>query len=251
MIALSPARLGGSPSFPASWTPQVFEAAYQHAIEAYPKEAAGMVVDGDYVRLDNLSTSPDHDVVLSDADLIRVANAELFFHSHPDAPACPSEQDMLYQEQLGIPFVVICLPVFDLFCWGDMLQRAPLLGRSFRHGINDCYSLVRDFYDEYGIAQLPGKARGWGWWNKNQNLYVENFERANFVAIPPDEAVRNGDLLLFKFTFPVPMHAAIVIERDLLMHHMSGDKPYDPTRLSVAVPRTRLIRHAVMGLRQK
>ncbi len=59
------------------------------AVEAYPEEAAGIVTWGEYQRLANLSTTPDRDVLLTDADLVRVAEAELFFHSHPDGSAAP------------------------------------------------------------------------------------------------------------------------------------------------------------------
>ena len=55
---------------------------------------------------------------------------------------------MRYQQQLGIPFVVMCWPLYDVFWWGDKLPRAPLIGRGFRHGIHDCYSLIRDYYGD-------------------------------------------------------------------------------------------------------
>ena len=57
--------------------------------------------------------------MLSDDDLCASAGADLFFHSHPDGLGCPSETDMIYQQQLGIPFVVMCMPIYDFFCFGD------------------------------------------------------------------------------------------------------------------------------------
>ena len=91
---------------------------------------------------------PTKDIALDDDDLLRAAKAELFFHSHPDGVGCPSESDMRYQQQLAIPFVVMVWPLYDCFWWGDQLTPAPLLGRGFRHGVHDCYSLLRDYYVE-------------------------------------------------------------------------------------------------------
>lgn len=241
-----------SPGFPEAWTHDVARAAYQHAVEVYPREAAGIVEGGQYVPLDNVSQSPDRDVVLSDADLLRVADAALFFHSHPDGLGCPSEQDMLYQQQLGIPFVVIVLPVYDVFCFGDMLARAPLIGRGFRHGVHDCYAVMRDWYAEAGVTGFPDQPRSWEWWTKSggKDLYMA-FSAHGFERIDLGEPPRRGDVALFKFRFDVPMHGAVVVDRDLLLHHASGVKAVDVTRLSALVPRVRLHRHITMALRHR
>jgi proteasome lid subunit RPN8/RPN11 len=240
-----------SPVFPEAWTQEVAEAAYNHAAEVYPHEAAGIVERGAYVRLDNRSTTPGEDVKLSDEELVRVAQAEVFFHSHPDAPGVPSEHDMVYQKQLGVPFVVMCLPIYDCFAWGDTLARAPIMGRGFRHGVHDCYSLVRDWYREAGIVDLDEWPRGWEWWTRaGQNLYRDNFEATGFQQIPVSEATQRGDGLLFAFNYKVPMHAALVVDKDLLLHHASGSRAVDATRLSTLVPRLRLVRHAVMAVRR-
>ena len=53
------------------------------------------------------------------------------------------------------------------------------------------------------------------------------------------------------FNYQVPMHGAVVWDRDLILHHPAGMKPVDPTRLSVLAPRTRFIRHVALALRRK
>ena len=241
-----------SPVLPECWTHDIAEAAYNHAAEVYPNEAAGIVEGEHYVRLENRSTTPGEDVKLSDEELLRVASADVFFHSHPDAPGVPSEHDMIYQKQLGIPFVVMCLPIYDFFAWGDTMTRQPLIGRGFRHGVHDCYSLVRDWYRENDGLELPEWPRGWEWWlDGTHNLYRDNFEALGFEQIPVGEATQKGDGLLFAFNYKTPMHAAIVIDRDLLLHHASGVRAVDSTRLSTLVPRSRYGRHAAMALRRR
>ena len=233
---------------PVTWTQEVDEAARAHALEVYPAEAAGIVEGGHYVRLENRSSDPKADVCLDDDDLLRVAGADVFFHSHPDGIGSPSAQDMIYQMQLGIPFVILVVPFIDLFAFGDQLPRAPLIGRGFRHGVHDCYSLIRDWYAEQGVDLVEGP-RDWEWWSKGQDLYLENFARAGFSAIPPSEAQRLGDVVLFKFNYKVPMHGGVVQNGGLILHHPAGINAVDPTRLSALVPRSRYAQHISFALR--
>jgi cell wall-associated NlpC family hydrolase len=159
---------------------------------------------------------------------------------------------MIYQQQLGVPFVVITLPRYDLFCFGDMLARAPLIGRGFRHGVHDCYAVMRDWMAaELGLT-FPDQPRSWEWWTKagGQNLYMA-FEQHGFERIDLGEPPKRGDVALFNFRFDVPMHGAVVIDRDLLLHHASGVNAVDATRLSALVPRTRLGRHIAIALRHQ
>jgi cell wall-associated NlpC family hydrolase len=240
-----------SPLRPAAWTDAVHEAAKAHTAEAYPAEAVGIVEGGQYVRLENHSAAPHLDVNLSEADLLRVAKAEAFFHSHPDGVGAPSASDMLYQIQLGLPFVVMVWPVYDVFWWGDVLERAPLLGRGFRHGIHDCYSLIRDYFRERRGVELPNQPRDWAWWDDfhRLDLYRDNFKAAGFEVIDKREATQPGDTLLMAFNYTVPMHGAVVWDDELIIHHPAGQRSVDPTRLSVLVPRSRFIRHTSLALR--
>jgi proteasome lid subunit RPN8/RPN11 len=238
-----------SPAFPVEWTEEVSRAARNHAQACYPAEAVGIVTDGAFVPLINQSSEPGLEVALSDDDWLRAAQAQVFFHSHPDGPACPSEADMRYQMQLGIPFVVVTWPIGDMFCWGDTLEPAPLIGRGFRHGVHDCYSLVRDWYWQQRQVRLADAPRGWEWWNHGQKIYADGLKAAGFVTIPINEAIEPGDGLLFNFRSKTPMHAALVTTPDLLMHHVAGIRAYDPTRLSALVPRLRWARHATLAVR--
>lgn len=233
---------------PSAFTADVRAAAVAHAQEVFPEEAAGIVEGGAYVRLANLSPDNQNAVGLSDADLIRVGGAEVFFHSHPNGVGAPSEADMTYQLQLGIPFVIAALPSLDVFAFGDQLPRQPLVGRGFRHGVHDCYALIRDWWTEKRGIEHPEFPREWEWWNKGKSHYLDNFRRWGFREIARDQAFEEGDIVLFQFHYKVPMHAAVVLDRHLLMHHAAGFKPVDASRLSAAVPRSRyghLISHAL------
>jgi cell wall-associated NlpC family hydrolase len=70
-------------------------------------------------------------------------------HSHPDAPAQPSEADRASCEATGLPWVIVSVregQFEELHQFAPTGWQAPLLGRQFFHGVLDCYTLVRDWY---------------------------------------------------------------------------------------------------------
>jgi cell wall-associated NlpC family hydrolase len=95
------------------------------------------------------------------------------------------------------------------------------VGREFVHGIVDCYTLVRDFFQrEYGII-LSDYHRRDQWWHNGENMYVENFAKEGFSRVPLEQLQR-GDLLLMNLQSPVPNHAAIYLGDQQILHHVQG-----------------------------
>ncbi len=73
--------------------------------------------------------------------------------------------------------------------------KAPLVGRNYIHGIQDCYSIVRDFYErELGI-NLSDYEREDAWWEsrESKSLYLDNFEKEGFVEV---NDVQYGDVMM-------------------------------------------------------
>lgn len=231
----------------------------EHALEAFPNEAGGVLTTKGYVRLENIHHEPTEGVRFKPGVLAKYEDAgELLavFHSHPssdESPAIfgPSEGDMISQASWGVPFLLawtdgeICSHVA---MWGDELERLPLLGRPFQHGISDCYEMIRDFYFiTYGInlRQFP---RDWMWWRTGKNLYMDGFALAGFKRISAAD-VQTGDVVLFKIRSDVPNHGGIVMERGLLLHHATSKNAYDPARISNTTPIGRYLEFDPLWLR--
>jgi cell wall-associated NlpC family hydrolase len=114
-------------------------------------------------------------------------------------------------------------------------MRAPLLGRQFFHGVLDCYTLIRDWYErEAGIA-LPDFERSDDWWTKGQDLYMQGFAAAGFARIPDGAELRAGDVILMAVRAPVANHAGIYLDTralaeapdlhrvpNAMLHHLYG-----------------------------
>ena len=215
----------------------------EHARAEYPNEAIGYLdQQGNYHRLRNRAADPARQAVPDPREvtpLLAGGDLAVLCHTHPGGPDCPSEQDMVSQQDMDVPFAIMATngqACAAPFCWGaGVTDNAPLVGRSFRHGVRDCYALVRDWYlAEQGVT-LPDYPRGWEWWSAGypgeRDLYQRFFREAGFVPIRHDE-VRPGDVWLASVRSPVPNHAGVYLKGGLTIHHPSSGLAHDPNRLS-------------------
>lgn len=163
----------------------------------------------------------------------------------------PSAAEMRAQEALQVPFGVAVSDgarVVDRFWFGDQCPVEPLLGRPFRHGVSDCYTLIRDWHRREHGAVLPVFPRDWNWWLDGLDLYTEGFGKAGFRAVARDELAA-GDTILFRMRSKVPNHGGVFLGDGWLVHHPGSVKPYDFMRVSHRVELERWERHATHWLR--
>lgn len=198
-----------------------------HAREDQPNEACGLVVArGEkfrLVRAKNISDSPRTTFDLDPEAWLEVNDDEEVigvYHSHPQSSAEPSLADLTSCETSGLPWHIV-----DLEGGYRRIDPsgfvAPLLQRPYVHGVHDCYSCVRDWYNTEWDLGLPDFDRDNEWWNKGQNLYLDNFEKCGFVQLR-DAEVRHGDAFLIQVRSKVPNHAAVYIGNEMIIHHPFG-----------------------------
>ena len=67
------------------------------------------------------------------------------YHSHPSGPPFPSEADLTLASHLACPCFIIALSpeaAPEIIAYGPP-QPLDLAHRIFRHGVTDCYGLIR------------------------------------------------------------------------------------------------------------
>lgn len=163
----------------------------------------------------------------------------------------PSASEMRAQAALEVPFgVLVCdrSRCIDRFWFGDQCPMLPLLGRPFRHGVTDCWSLIRDFYRQERNVLLPDYPRDWNWWTEGMDLYRQGFGEAGFRPVDPASA-ENADVVLFQMRSKVPNHGAVLLEDGWMLHHPASIRPYDSLRLSYRQPLERWKPHVTHWLR--
>jgi cell wall-associated NlpC family hydrolase len=108
----------------------------------------------------------------------------------------------------------------EVFIPNEYFENAEYEGRPFLHGLFDCYTLVRDYYKRNFNIFLPTNIqRDWEWWNKGQNLYLDNAKDYSFEEV---EDIQKHDVLIMAVNSPVPNHAAIYLGEGKILHHMAG-----------------------------
>ncbi len=201
------------------------------------EEICGVIVDGRPVFLPNAAEDPKEDFLINDCP----ENAQGIFHSHPDGPFHPSRLDMQQQYATMLPWAIACTHQKhnEVFWFGDEVPKLPLIGRPFRHGVTDCYELVRDYYREVHGIEMPHVPRNWDWWHDGETLYDAYLKPAGFTEIPKSD-IQAGDGVLITIRSNTPNHAAIYLGGGLMLHHLATQRTgYDPTRLSTVEPISR------------
>lgn len=215
----------------------------EHALCEYPNECLGYVdARGAYHSLLNAAPDPQKHA-LADRHVLRqlliAGQLRALCHSHPGGPDCPSEADGGAQIELEVPFIITSTngqATTQPFAFGDQLRDdAPLVGRGFRHYVNDCYDLIRVAWWRDRGELLPQYPRNWEWWLEDtpggKDLYRRFFADAGFYRIDASE-VRPGDAWLASIRSEVPNHAGLFLDGGLALHHPSSGLPHDPQRLS-------------------
>jgi proteasome lid subunit RPN8/RPN11 len=236
------------------------DAARLHARDKFPEEACGLIVDFAYIPCENTAANVAvHDGENPDCPcklcafriaptvyLRHAGKIQAVVHSHPNGPDYPSASDMRGQESSALTWIIIPLDEARFaqpVVWGGAAPVAPLLGRTFRHGVTDCYDLIHDAFAAGKDALASEGIEGWpfdpihlptypredGWWEGGRaNFYEEEPEKIGFVEINMSEA-RPGDVFLCKIRSDRLNHGGLLIGNGLILHHL-------PNRLSRREP---------------
>lgn len=217
------------------FTKEVEDAARAHALAEFPKEAVGLVIDGQYVPQENIAEDPEADFYIEGFPLVGL---EAVIHSHPKRTvAAPSALDMQSQIETAVPWGIIATDgkwASKVVWFGDQVPLQPLLGRQFLHGITDCYEGLRSFFKMTKGVWLLQFPRDEEWWNDPDGpdlLTPENFKKAGFTEISYNE-LQPGDVVLAAILCKRVNHCGVYVGNGLVMHHlynrMSKREPLGP-----------------------
>lgn len=244
----------------------VLEQIAEEAEREAPREAVGFVVQreqyqGLYVA-ENRASDPTQRFLMHPADLLKAKDeGELvcLYHSHPgpNMDASPSPQDKIAAEKQALPYLIYCPHRNEWSWYAPTGYRAPLVGRVWVEGVQDCFTLVQDYFrrsqhcSECGAVwcpevtgqpcehgpevqslahglQIPTVYREDRWWNQIDATgaplydYWRSLHRdAGLVSVPPS-TFREHDILVMRFPgCVVPHHGAVYLGGGKILHHLS------------------------------
>ena len=196
----------------------------RHAYKHRPEEMCGAIVrneDGtlQFIKIANVHAQPKDYFSMDMSQLAAIEDDTskvivAYAHSHPDDTSTPSAFDRAQCNLHGKPYVIVGTKDDSLTVIEP--HTVPLLGRQYVHAMQDCYSLVQDYYlRELGIT-LPDFERAPLWWtDKNsESLYEKGFTEAGFVAVPKTtiQALNRHDVLIAYWgTTLFPNHAMVYL----------------------------------------
>jgi proteasome lid subunit RPN8/RPN11 len=213
----------------AIWAHTVAEAIKQPA-----KEACGVIIkEGEQqvvVPCRNVAfydkLNPRHSFRIAREDLERAEDrGEILacYHSHIYGNPNPSDGDKTVSERTGVPFVIVNWPTKTWAFYSPCGWRAELVGRPYFYGILDCYTLIQDYYREKLQIELPEFARGEErWWEKGENLYLDNCAKAGFVILNGQPPRLHDIILMQMWPSMVANHAAIYLGDGHILHHLTN-----------------------------
>ncbi len=199
-------------------TPELLRLAVDHARRVVG-ESCGLIVAqegrgiGDYMPVRNLAVERDRFTIAAE-DWVRAEDhgrVVAVVHSHPDDPA-PSEADRMACDLSGLPWAIVT----PGSAWTVITpQGRPFEGRAFCWGLDDCWSLVREWMGiEQDWLREPEFWRG-------RDLISTNLQRAGFR--PVDGLTPNpGDGLVFNVHGRCPDHVAVYLGGGQMLHQPAG-----------------------------
>ncbi|SHO57832.1 C40 family peptidase [Vibrio quintilis] len=230
----------------------IIEAIQQHALACYPEESCGFIFPDRYAPQRNVSPTPAQHFRISRQAMTeaRAEHIVAIAHSHPDGNHFPSLMDMQGQISTGVPWYICNIDqgrVTDFFGWGKP-GMTPLTGRPFRHGVTDCYAIIRDYFFRHRRVTLNDYPRSWEWWKSGEDLYEKYFRQEGFSVIESSE-VEAGDVFLAAIASRQINHGGVYTGNGLILHQLGNQHGYAPDRLSCRTPVTPWLKHIKYWIR--
>lgn len=102
------------------------------------------------------------------------------------------------------------------------------MGRQWEYGKQDCFSLLRDYYQLLGI-EIPDFPRpeSLEW---TESIFLKHAKAVGFKRVPFEDRELH-DVLIMKLGTKTPMHAAVYVDKDRILHQrMNGISAVEPLR---------------------
>ena len=214
--------------------------ALQHAKKDAPNEACGLVAiykgKEKYFPCKNLAEDLQDQFILDPDDWI---NAEdqgeivAVFHRLPNPPPPPSQADLASCEYLDLPFFIVTPETSDWYYFEPSGYKKNLIGREWKWQIQDCWSLIEDWFKEKKGIKLKH-------WDRPKSpkefsekpLFEHGLPLTGFVELDKDDDLEIGYVLLMDTTNTGKLdHVALFIGDQTILQHcvkrLSSRETYD------------------------
>ena len=196
----------------------------KYFFEKYPEEGCGVLLNKkgvlQWIPCDNVAFDKLNSFKISGKDFVRLSlsgDIEAIVHSHPDESCEPSGSDISTSEHLKLPYHIYSIPEGKKYVYTPTTKVSTLLGRSYKFGEQDCWTLVRDYYLQTFNYKLPMI-------EFEEDFYETGLDYfANSIGPWGGEEVstpKKGDIIFFKILNEIENHCGVYIGEGKYIHHM-------------------------------
>ena len=209
------------------------------ALEHPDREVCGYIMDdGSVMSCENIHPEPLDKFQIDTAHFIQYQqHISAIYHSHVIDVDNFSSADVALYYSHDLPLVLYSA-TRNIFRIADPSGEQPLEGRPFCYGINDCYSLVRDYFWQKLNIKLGNYPRGETPqgavpdWNKREWDWIDKqFEIEGFTSITNHQDLQTHDAIAMSLgahTIGID-HLAIYMGDDRIIHQLMNR----PSRVDV------------------
>ena len=178
-------------------------------IENYPNESVGLILKDDtIVYLTNISETPEKSFKIDGQEIAEhLDNIKSIWHSHcvnPSRPSLydartPSLKDMESQKQSNVEWLIYACDGYNVTEPVSLPRKSNnnYLDREFIWFINDCYTLVQDYYKhELNIELKDYILHDYKNVRKSHSVFDEHITEFGFIELYDLNDLRNGDLFI-------------------------------------------------------
>jgi len=223
---------------PMNLTKHIKEHIKSHALENHPNECCGLIVEKntkhEVFKCRNISTSPLTSFSLDPLDYLKCSSRgkiKSVYHSHLEEEEF-SEADKTNSSYHNVNYIMFNIKNNSFREFNPKKQRTLYLNKPFKVGVNDCFTLVRDYLRENTKTQLPSevcKAYFFGARKENLQKAIDlidevalSYVKKDFLKISVSHIneLKKSDILVIGLRENnTPLHLAVYLGDNMVIHH--------------------------------
>ena len=198
---------------------------FRYFESVYPEEGCGLLVNKSgkltWRSCTNKASNPLSDFAIAGLEYVKasmVGDVYAIVHSHPNVEAIPSLADKKASEFLGIKYLIVSIPSLVVDEYNPINKFKPYIGREYKKGTNDCWSLIRDYYrDELDVILPVGDHNIEDWGDNGVPFYNKtDLAACGFLMV---EEPKINDIIAFSVMSKTPNHFGVYLGQNIFLHH--------------------------------
>ena len=219
-------------------TQHIKERIKAHALEDSPNECCGLIFEKDtsqeVFKCRNISTSPLTSFSLDPLDYLKCSSRgkiKSVYHSHLEEEEF-SEADKTNSSYHNVNYIMFNIKNNSFREFNPKKQKTLYLNKPFKVGVNDCFTLVRDYINKNTQAKLPQEvceAYAFGARRENLQKAIDlidevalSYTKKDFLKIfvsHINELKKHDILVIGLRESNTPLHLAVHLGNNMVIHH--------------------------------